>query len=220
MDCGELATLTCELKRIADSMDAFDWNGFVGTLLATLIGAGVAALVSFLVFRGEHRERYEVALDDAATRTMTALHQYSEDYRTFVEQLTDWGAEFAKQGANFTGPKHSPPQPERAELDIALDVLIVKARGEDRSIAEHVKDLVYVLTFTNDPIWLRSEYQTVRRVIASWRAKRRTAKETLASLAMLEERRKLKQKDVPDEELPPSPEPYVRPGDPARRNDS
>lgn len=37
----------CELTRIADAMNGFDWNSFAATLLATLIGAGVAAGVSF-----------------------------------------------------------------------------------------------------------------------------------------------------------------------------
>lgn len=39
----------CELSRIADAMNGFDWNGFAATLLATLVGAGVAAGVSFWI---------------------------------------------------------------------------------------------------------------------------------------------------------------------------
>lgn len=37
----------CEFTRIADAMSGFDWNNFASTLLATLVGASVAAAVSF-----------------------------------------------------------------------------------------------------------------------------------------------------------------------------
>ncbi|AVL96915.1 MULTISPECIES: hypothetical protein [Microbacterium] len=45
-DTGDWA---CELSRIADAMNGFDWNAFAATLLATIIGAAVAAGVSFLL---------------------------------------------------------------------------------------------------------------------------------------------------------------------------
>lgn len=46
MNCS-MGDWACELSRIADAMNGFDWNNFAATLLATLIGAGVAATVSF-----------------------------------------------------------------------------------------------------------------------------------------------------------------------------
>lgn len=50
-ECGE--SVACELKRIADAMSGFDLNGFLTTLLATLIGAGVAAVVTLWLNRRE-----------------------------------------------------------------------------------------------------------------------------------------------------------------------
>jgi hypothetical protein len=44
MDCSSSRTLACELGRIADALNGFDWNSFVSTLIATLVGAGIAAL--------------------------------------------------------------------------------------------------------------------------------------------------------------------------------
>lgn len=47
MDCSA-GDWICELSRIADALEGgFDVNGFIATLLATLVGAGVAAGVSF-----------------------------------------------------------------------------------------------------------------------------------------------------------------------------
>lgn len=48
MSC-DTGAWACELSRIADAMNGFDWNGFAATLLATIIGAAVAAGVSFLL---------------------------------------------------------------------------------------------------------------------------------------------------------------------------
>lgn len=46
MECST-GDWACELSRIADALSGFDWNSFAATLLATLVGAGVAAGVSF-----------------------------------------------------------------------------------------------------------------------------------------------------------------------------
>ncbi len=208
MDC-EVTPITCELSRIADALQGFDWNSFVATLLATLAGAAVAAFVSYLVYRGERSERYTAALNDAAATVMIELHNYSQDYRRFVRELTEWAA--AKANAPNLSTTTQPREPDRAGLDIALDVLIVKGRRSDRGVAEAVKRIAYELTFTSDPAWLASEYQTVRRVVAAWRSGRRSISETLVSLTRLDERRQLKQSGKAEEHLPPSPEPYERP---------
>lgn len=46
-------SVPCELERIADAMSGFDLDGFLTTLLATLIGAGVAAVVTLWLNRRE-----------------------------------------------------------------------------------------------------------------------------------------------------------------------
>ena len=48
MDC-DITPITCELSRVADAVQGFDWNSFVATLLATVTGAAIAAFVSYLV---------------------------------------------------------------------------------------------------------------------------------------------------------------------------
>lgn len=53
VDC-DTRPIACELQRVADAMTGFDWNGFASTLLATLIGAFVAAAVALWV---NNRER-------------------------------------------------------------------------------------------------------------------------------------------------------------------
>lgn len=48
MDC-DITPITCELSRVANAVQGFDWNSFVATLLATVAGAAIAAFVSYLV---------------------------------------------------------------------------------------------------------------------------------------------------------------------------
>lgn len=46
MDCDRFPA-ACQLGRIADALTGFDADNFISTLLATLVGAGIAAWVSF-----------------------------------------------------------------------------------------------------------------------------------------------------------------------------
>jgi len=196
--------ISCQLDRIADSLGGFDWNSFTATLLATMAGALIAAFAAMFVYRGERGERYRSSMDDAAVDVMTALHDYSQQYRTFLRDITDYYA--ASMLANQTASR--PADPDRARLDIALDVLIVKGRKEDKQVAQRLKGVVYELTFTEDSEWLAKEYQTVRRIVAAWRSAHRTPHATIRNLGIVEQRREMKQAGKPEKDMPPAPEPY------------
>lgn len=197
------------LTSIEESLRGANSNEFLSTLFATLVGASIAGLFSFLIFHRERAERYEVALDEAATRVMKELHLYGQDYRRFISALTEAAADYASP-PSVNWARTRPTEPDRADLDVALDVLLVKARRGDRQIADLIKRTVYELTFTQNAEWLVREYHTVRRVVAAWRAKRRSKGETLASLTRINSRRAMIQDGVADEDIPAAPEPYER----------
>lgn len=57
MDCSP-ASITCQLDRIADQLSEFDWNAFTATLIATIIGALVAAFIGLAVARMERPQPF------------------------------------------------------------------------------------------------------------------------------------------------------------------
>ncbi len=50
--------MACQLDRIADAMAGFDWNAFVATLIATIVGALVAAFIGLAVARMERPQPF------------------------------------------------------------------------------------------------------------------------------------------------------------------
>lgn len=57
LDC-ESTPIACQLERIADALSGFDVNSFAATLLATIIGAVVAALIGLVVARAERPQPF------------------------------------------------------------------------------------------------------------------------------------------------------------------
>jgi hypothetical protein len=67
VDCST-PSIACHLDRIADSLSEFDWNAFIATLVATIIGALVAAFIGLAVARMERPQpffRAEADLNNA-----------------------------------------------------------------------------------------------------------------------------------------------------------
>ncbi|MFN3948656.1 hypothetical protein [Microbacterium sp.] len=57
MECNP-TSIACQLGRIADSTSGFDWDGFWATLLATIVGAVVAAGIGLYVARSERPQPF------------------------------------------------------------------------------------------------------------------------------------------------------------------
>jgi hypothetical protein len=57
MECAS-TSIVCQLDRIADSMSGFDGDTFWATLLATILGAVVAALIGLYVARRDKPQPY------------------------------------------------------------------------------------------------------------------------------------------------------------------
>lgn len=202
-------TLTCQLTRIADDLTAFDLNDFLSTLLATLFGALIAAVVSVALYRHEQRRKRRSEIDAAVVVLIRAVQGYSRDYTRFTQVVGDrvkQSPQAVQQG--WDTRIQSVPEPDRTEIDTAIESLIVITDGSDRGVAERTREVLYELTFI-DAEAQRTEYAAIRRVLVAWRARKRTAAETLQSLETLDERRRLIESRAPGE-LPPLPEPFIR----------
>lgn len=134
VDQGEIEE---QLRLIASTLSGFDTSGFFATLLATLLGAAIAGLASYFIYHRERNERYTTQLDEVASVVMMELHEYSCEHRRFIRDVTEWAA---AQVNNPSMKLERPKEPDRSPLDIALDVLIVKSKRDDRRVAEAVRD--------------------------------------------------------------------------------
>ncbi|TFD05971.1 hypothetical protein [Cryobacterium sp. TMT1-66-1] len=198
------------MERIADSLTLFDWNAFSSTLIATLVGALVAALISISLYRHEGKARDAAEVDAAVITLMRAIQSYSQDYRKFIRALDARASQpplAVQQG--WTDRVVVVDEPDRTEIDTAVETLIVLTRTDDRVIAERTREVLYQLNFLKDSDRQAIEYAAVRRVLVAWRAGKRSTAETLSGLAVVDERRRLIIEGKPETDLPAPPEPYA-----------
>lgn len=58
--------------------------------------------------------------------------------------------------------------------------------GDDRRVAERARQVLYELTFLEEFEKQRTEYSSIRGVLVAWRARKRDAYETIASLDVVD----------------------------------
>ncbi|NYD76122.1 hypothetical protein [Leifsonia soli] len=202
--------LACQVARLADSLTGFDWDGFVATVLATVVGAAAAALVSIVLYRHELRTRRRGDIDAAAVALIRGIQTYTREYRMFQQSLrarAEQSIMAVQQG--WVERVTLTPEPDRAELDTAVEALVVITRKSERIVAERARQVLYELTFIRNPDKSVEEYNNVRRVLVSWRAGKLKDGQTVEALNVVDRRRQVINGDV-DGPLPDSPEPYVR----------
>ncbi|MFD4957853.1 hypothetical protein [Microbacterium sp. NPDC058389] len=213
VDC-ENDPISCQLGRIVEEMSRFDWNDFLSTLIATLVGAAIAAIISVLLYRHESKTRRTAEITDAVVILIKEIQVHSSRTRDWFEELqsfrSEWGAGARIVDGKLTASPPAPIRPDRAGLDTAVETLIVLTKGDDRKIAERVRQVLYELTFIADGHLAAIEYGSVRRVLVSWRAGKRSTQDTLASLQIIDGRRQALEAGARPDTLRPSPEPYER----------
>lgn len=161
MDC-ELQPLACELKRIADDLTQPDIDGFIATLLATLIGAAVALAGSFWLERRRARqedarelskakaqsnERYEERLDTLLFKVIESLGERLRDLHTRPAVI--WEA----------------PQALYAAIDTARMV----GRGDDAETLKQLKLAAGRVAAIEDSEEQHRDTRVVGQIIRSWR---------------------------------------------------
>ena len=210
MDC-ESFPLSCKLDEIARAIEGTEWSSFWPTMLATVIGALVAGCISIGMYRHEQTLRKRGEIDAAVSALIREIQAYSQEYEGFLQYLEAWRlAESTRRatGGPATGMSY-PGFPARDGIDTAVEMLVVLTEGDDRRVAERVRQVLYELSFLKDWAAQRIEYHAVRRVLVAWRAKKRSIDETLANLDIVDNRRALIEEGRTDD-LPAVPEPYVR----------
>ncbi|MEN0022018.1 MAG: hypothetical protein AAGC61_01965 [Microbacterium sp.] len=214
MDCDTFP-LSCKLEEIADAIGQSDANTFWLTLLATLVGALAAAVVSIVLYRHELKTRNRGEIDVAVAELIREIQRYSREYERFIKQIRSWEMTETNRLSVLlstptpAAPREFPEQPAREGIDTAVEMLVVLTAGDDRRVAERCREVLYELNFLQDFEQQRVEYSSIRRVLVAWRARKRDADATIANLDIVDARRHLLESGSTDS-LPDSPEPYRR----------
>lgn len=204
MDCSTFP-ISCELHRIANTLSQSTTEGFFETLLATMVGATVAAMVAWLVFRGEQKDRNRSRLIDATERVSVAMTKLAADFKKWQE------AGPAKEEDNQGNlPPKGDGAPDGSGLDIGLEMLVARSRGQDKTTARQIREVAYQLRFIGDGGWASGEYATLRRVMIEWASTSVGNRATRKNLAVVHRRRAMKVADptITEAELPPAPKRY------------
>jgi hypothetical protein len=174
MEC-DLVANGCQMDRIADSLESTDWLGFFLTVLATVVGAAIAALFAWILWRRDRRDNYRRSVDGATAEVMLALSTTGIEITRFHKELIE--------SISLVGSSEGVRQPDRVRLDVGLEVLIIVTQGSDRDVAVCAREVAYDATTTvMDPEWQVAALAAVRRVLWRWRARQTNAEVTLIEL--------------------------------------
>lgn len=104
MPC-EGSSLSCQLERIADSLQGFDAAGFLATLFATALGAGLAFAGALLVYRRQRRDEVAVRLNAALSLVVQKLVEDIGAIETYNGELAE--AEYEGFNGDWDGLEQS-----------------------------------------------------------------------------------------------------------------
>ncbi|UOE43866.1 hypothetical protein [Agromyces larvae] len=159
-----------------------------------------AAERSLALQEGELSTRHRGEVDRVVAELIRAIQVYARANTRFMQAIRTGG---------FSGSRDRPAEPDRTDLDSAIETFLVIANQQERPIAERARQVLYELNFLKDDHAAWIEYSAVRRVLIAWRAGKRSDLETIANLDLIDIRRRIQEKQT-GEPLPAEPEPYVR----------
>lgn len=187
--CGPHTT-RCQVQRIADALNSSAGDTFWSTLTAALTGALVAALISIALYRHERTAHRGAEIDGAVIALIRAIQGYSRDYSKFIRsQAAVQSQSLLAVQQGWTARAVVIDAPDRTEIDTAIESPIVLTEANDREVAERTREVLYELSFVQEPDRQASENAAVRRIMVAWRAGKRSSNETLSSLNVADERR-------------------------------
>lgn len=159
MACEDVASISCRLDQIVAAMTGFDLNSFASTLLATLLGAGVALLGSWLLFLREQRSQYEARLTSVLVEVVQAgadLAAANEEWRSRPRVIGGEPSVFQRT-----------PSVERFRATLVAATLT--AKGTDLEILRALRDTAN-MAGTRNPQRNIDVVDDVIEVISHWRA--------------------------------------------------
>jgi hypothetical protein len=183
--------IACQVSRLVDATDGWDWNAFISTLAATLLGATISLLGVWLGYQWQRKQRYVEAVDDSIAKVLeqiavhaTALHQVQEQQQSvkyYERKNLDY---FEKTGEKALS------EPADFTMAMTLETALMRARGADQSIVTDALRVHKQVQRESD-IGLRIQMlDLLGRALSQWRSKPlsiRVAREELMRVSALAE---------------------------------
>lgn len=135
MSC-DLSLAACQLSRTVDAAGGgWDWNAFLSTVIATLIGGVLGVLGVWLSFRWQRKHRYREVLDDCIVKVLEQIALHATELRRLQRQreFVDY---YERKNLDYFARTGEAALDEPADftMSITLDIAQMRARGEDQQI--------------------------------------------------------------------------------------
>lgn len=122
--------VSCQLSRLADDAGAWNWNGFISTVIATIVGSILGLFGVWVTLRSQKIRRYQEALDESLERVLQEIASYEAAGRSKLDQEQAI-REYERRGLDFFARTGTLPkeEPSYLMLSIAFDIAQMRARG-------------------------------------------------------------------------------------------
>ncbi|WP_431279882.1 hypothetical protein [Leifsonia poae] len=167
----------CELARLVETLNSWDWNAFWSTVVATLFGAAISGFLAWLLFRGDRAARYNESLDNALQRFVEAVGKH-------LDELIKYKLDQIKITQSTAAVVHAIFQPITFALNIAANHVAMLARGKDEPIAIALRESISRIEQERIDTQMAALSQ-VTATIAEWRSGRWTREQTANELGAL-----------------------------------
>lgn len=150
MDC-ERYRISCQLDRIADELTGFDVDAFLATLIATIVGAALALLGSWLL----DKRRNKVDADELYRRRL------DEALYLFIRE--------AGERMHVLATSDAAPPPPPSALHAAASMARMVARDADAQATKQMQYAVDRIGKIPDSDRQRRQVEILGQVVRAWR---------------------------------------------------
>jgi hypothetical protein len=177
MDCQ---TTACAVDRLNDSLSGPDWLTFATTLLATLVGAGLSALVTVLVFRRERGDQQRGAVTSGLARVVDEIGRHMGAIQTHADASEAWSMAIAM------GQRIAPPtRPNAQPLIAAVEALSIVCSKADRPVVSQAIRVVNQVLYLGTSQEVLGTLQVLRSGLVAWRGEHESVTAATALLKTL-----------------------------------
>lgn len=184
MNCDRMR-VSCAIDRLTDTLSGPDWPTFFTTLLATLVGAGISALVTWAIFRSERKDRDRSAMQVAVTRVIDEIAQLIAQLQAFHVGMESWQRNWFHARVGAERPLSKPDKPSVLPLIAANQALAVIATAEDRPLVGEMTRIVASLQKDEPTATKLGTLSLLLTSIVSWSSRTSDREAVLEGLRLL-----------------------------------
>lgn len=162
-------------------MSGWDWNNFVSTLLATLLGGLLGVGAVWIGFRLQRRDQYQNVMDDVMVRV---VEQISALMLVINLRFPDHDGSDAATIAmiEFPADESGNQEPALWEMLTSLEVALLRARGVDRDVLWSAHEAIQAMRSHTFAVWQFISLEEMRGILMGWRSTQMTGEEAIAAI--------------------------------------